>query len=386
MPNPNVLIELGYAIKAMGHERIILVFNKSFGKVEELPFDLRTRRVLVYEMPEDNVDRASERKKLSGQFESTLRGALGALPAASTTPPIAAVSAIENVVPNRKIILRRTLEEIMTKLGNLEPKLPRDGGTVKDLISGIESTQEVVAEFSKVAEAAAIMDDSDLAIDIHRWFGKIFDRYSLPDGFSGPCSTADHDFFKFIGHEMFVSHIALHMREGRWGVLNQLLHEPISTRSLNHGPIAVDWSYASEHLMLLIDEARQRQRISLHGDLLVERHANGGGLATVVPLEDLMNADFFLFLLSRVQEAKSAFDNRYWRAWSCLGLHHPPIFIQKSVQKRFAEEIAKLLGLQNIEDYKELVLKRAPEIERLFSGGFWRYPIADEDVNKIGSR
>src|SRR3990167_5131907 len=36
IPNPNVLIELGYALKSLGHERIILVFNTAFGKVEKL--------------------------------------------------------------------------------------------------------------------------------------------------------------------------------------------------------------------------------------------------------------------------------------------------------------------------------------------------------------
>src|SRR5215468_822910 len=33
-PNPNVLIELGYAFKTLGFERVILVFNLAFGKVE----------------------------------------------------------------------------------------------------------------------------------------------------------------------------------------------------------------------------------------------------------------------------------------------------------------------------------------------------------------
>src|SRR5262249_19893931 len=39
-PNPNVLIELGYALRTLGHQRIIPVFNSAFGKIEELPFDL----------------------------------------------------------------------------------------------------------------------------------------------------------------------------------------------------------------------------------------------------------------------------------------------------------------------------------------------------------
>jgi hypothetical protein len=45
LPNPNVLIELGYALRALGHKKIILVSNDAFGgRPEDLPFDLRHRR------------------------------------------------------------------------------------------------------------------------------------------------------------------------------------------------------------------------------------------------------------------------------------------------------------------------------------------------------
>jgi hypothetical protein len=39
--NSNVAIELGYALHACTDERAVLVFNKHYGKYEELPFDLR---------------------------------------------------------------------------------------------------------------------------------------------------------------------------------------------------------------------------------------------------------------------------------------------------------------------------------------------------------
>src|SRR5579884_1141587 len=39
--NSNVAIELGYAFHARTDERTVLVFNKHYGKHEELPFDLR---------------------------------------------------------------------------------------------------------------------------------------------------------------------------------------------------------------------------------------------------------------------------------------------------------------------------------------------------------
>ena len=49
--NPNVLIELGYAIPVLGWERIILVFNKQFGNFpDDLPFDIDRQRILDYKI------------------------------------------------------------------------------------------------------------------------------------------------------------------------------------------------------------------------------------------------------------------------------------------------------------------------------------------------
>ena len=44
-PNPNVLVELGYAVKALGWNRVIMVMNTEYGKPEALPFDLRSKSV-----------------------------------------------------------------------------------------------------------------------------------------------------------------------------------------------------------------------------------------------------------------------------------------------------------------------------------------------------
>lgn len=43
-PNPNVLIELGYAARSVGWERTILVLNETYGKARELPFDILQHR------------------------------------------------------------------------------------------------------------------------------------------------------------------------------------------------------------------------------------------------------------------------------------------------------------------------------------------------------
>jgi hypothetical protein len=74
-PNPNVLVELGFALGVLGWERVILVQNTAFGVPEDLPFDLRQKRALTYVSPENADERAPERKKL----QATLRDALGAI-------------------------------------------------------------------------------------------------------------------------------------------------------------------------------------------------------------------------------------------------------------------------------------------------------------------
>ncbi len=47
-PNPNVLVELGYAVRTLGWENVICFFNEEYGIVDDLPFDLNHHRVTGY--------------------------------------------------------------------------------------------------------------------------------------------------------------------------------------------------------------------------------------------------------------------------------------------------------------------------------------------------
>jgi hypothetical protein len=60
-PNPNVLVELGYALKALGHTRMLLVMNTAYGEVKKLPFDLDHRRVGSNPAEETLQDRVGAR-------------------------------------------------------------------------------------------------------------------------------------------------------------------------------------------------------------------------------------------------------------------------------------------------------------------------------------
>jgi hypothetical protein len=74
-PNPNVLVELGFAAGQMGWERCLLVFTSAFGSIEQLPFDLRGRRIVTYHVRKRN-DRQAARESFIPLLKSHLVDAL----------------------------------------------------------------------------------------------------------------------------------------------------------------------------------------------------------------------------------------------------------------------------------------------------------------------
>lgn len=71
-PNPNVLFELGYAVKTLGWDRVLMVMNTEHGAPEQLPFDLRARRVVPYSATADG-EKAPARNGLSKTFDAAIR-------------------------------------------------------------------------------------------------------------------------------------------------------------------------------------------------------------------------------------------------------------------------------------------------------------------------
>lgn len=95
VPNPNVMIELGWAMHRPGVERVIPVLNTASGaKIEDLPFDIRGRRVVAYHLDEsgESAIRKEESKKLTDLLRNAMRDEL-AQPATLEVPEIVGVEA-----------------------------------------------------------------------------------------------------------------------------------------------------------------------------------------------------------------------------------------------------------------------------------------------------
>jgi hypothetical protein len=84
VPNPNVLLEYGYALHAKTHSIMIPVMNTEYGPPEKLPFDMGHRRhPITFHLPPTatSPERSKAERKLSQELEEILRRMIAATPA-----------------------------------------------------------------------------------------------------------------------------------------------------------------------------------------------------------------------------------------------------------------------------------------------------------------
>lgn len=392
-PNPNVLVELGYAMKGLGTGKYLLVMNTAYGVPEQLPFDLRIKRVITYRMDEKTPDRAPERKVLEGKLEEALRAVIAvceATPAGPQTPTVVdqLKSAIEKGQPNQAQMTRKYMEELITHIVSLAPEFSRKEERDDLLVRAIESAKPLIAEFCGVSELVAAMNTVPAAQGIYRGFGKLLENYNTPAGFSGHSVDSDFDFFKFMGHEMFVTFVALLIKEERWDMLAELLDEDMIVANARGGRTgAVSFNYVSKHVRLLDDRNKRLglTRASLHADLLngLHRDTNIGGYLSA---EEFIEADYFLFLRSVIQgETASRLE---WRPWSALYLDRPPQFLLKAVRNKYAEKLLRPLRLSTVELLRERLAERSALLGGVFASRDPDYenPLRDFDAASVGSR
>lgn len=163
-PNPNVLVETGYALSALGDTRVIMIFNTAFGTVEKLPFDLRARRILPYNMPAASDDRSTERKKLEKLVEQAVRSIR---PRLSLSPDY--IKAFENESARVKELAyeQPDLWEHLLTIELLKPQIKRAREEYDEVISGLRYRRATKASnkaYSKLIQERMI--DLDKICDV----------------------------------------------------------------------------------------------------------------------------------------------------------------------------------------------------------------------------
>lgn len=395
-PNPNVLIELGYALKTLGNARIVLVANAATGTIESLPFDLRSKRVLTYRLPPGADDKPEQRKTLQEQFEAALRAILAdtLAPLASTPPPIVdkAIEGIEANAPSAASFCARVVPEIAKRIGELTPEFVRERINLwdDDLVESIQGSLPLVTDFARVADAAAIHNSRDGALGLFKGFAPLFTQYNLPPRFSGSFFEVQFDLPKFVGHELMVTLFAALIGERRWKMAAELCRETVvvpNTTSRFGAETAVTYLYASEPIKLL-DHRNQRlklNRLSLHADTLKERH-EAGALGELCPWRRFQDADLFLYLRSAVTMDK--FDLwDVWRPWSATLLRGCPAYLLEAAHEEKAEQLVEALGARSLAELRNRLKEAVGGLAQLFGtrDPFYQ-PFGGFDVDLIGTK
>ncbi|NRB05965.1 MAG: hypothetical protein HRU34_00300 [Richelia sp.] len=125
-------------------------------------------------------------------------------------------------------------------------------------------------------------------------------------------------------------------------------------------------------------------RILLHPDILNERHTQAE-LAEIVPMQQFMDADYFLFLRSEFQ-APTASQWDQWIPWSKVYMNQTPRYLLKAERIQYAQELLFPLGIDNINDFRLALVQAIEKFDKMFTNGFPNHLFRTFDPKTIGSR
>lgn len=393
VPNPNVLIELGYAFKALGYSKVILIMNTEFGGLESLPFDLRTRRVLTYDTIQEKT---KELVDLVSKSKAQLQVIFENIESKEDIQP-SIIEIIKSQKADRLSAVRKYMKSVSDDLNKLYPGNGMLDNTKDDpeydqkIIDALEKTTGIVSVFRNVIDEVIIYDDLVSLKAIYYGFKPILENFErkkdTPDGM---IHKARYDYYKFLGNEMFVIMISILLREEKWDLLNFILEESIIIDNVNgYNPGTVDFTYFSTYtICFTLRKSRlESNRVDLRYDLLIDRRKNDTD-HTPGAVEEYTSADLFLFLKgeSKVINSTDVYFN--WRPWSLIGFEMPR-FILLAKSKSFANGIARALNIQNYQNVQILLLNKIQKLSEFYSNSsnfFWHSPIDKKDIENIGTK
>ncbi len=359
-----------------------------------LPFDLRMRRVIPYESRECTESRSSDRNRLQAGLEVALRSILRD---AETVNEAAVQSSLadqlrtaaEQQSRGRISLARRYMADVVARLDGINPKLVESPDIDEQLVVALNLSVQVVEEFGKLVNDLAALDATDVIAALVEGFSAVLDRYDTRKGFSGHFLNVDFDFFKFLGHELFVTLVAPFVSERRWDVLSQLLDIELCVEKMlstgTTGMLPHEKLSASVKLLYHRNNRLQWSMVSPHGFVLSQRHSEGP-LCSVTPLDQFVDADLFLFLRSRQHESFSG-SHPEWIPWSATYLgDRVPRFLAEAERKTAAQKLAAGLSTTSVAELQAKLGERIQELHKLFPHSASYSPLSRIDLAKIGSR
>ncbi|MEO7714583.1 MAG: hypothetical protein ABIY70_00145 [Capsulimonas sp.] len=401
-PNPNVLVETGWALarQNLGQARVIFIVNSAYGSVEQLPFDLRMRRVIQYKCgPEDR--RGEARRDLAGKLVMALRAVIDHHVTDTTIESIApslyeqTLQAIENKEGRSIYLIDEYTTNFVYRLGRLNPKhrtTPDEKTGINDLfIAALNDSVPLVEQFSRICRAISHWGDLATIQSLYSSFGKIYKSYFndisvIPPG-GMPPSIFDQDLAKFICHETFVTFIACLMNENRWEIIGNIFTEQIYIDKNRRGEAEMINIDSFPVFIRTLDNWNNQQIPQWNhpqGQILERRHKNGP-LTTVMPFNLFISADYFLWLRTEISDMQ--YDSRGWIPRSVTYLDSlTPKFLFQAERQTEAIRIAKALDVPSVDELRTRLKERSRNVTKLFRDAFDFGVFTGFDFEKIGSK
>lgn len=382
IPNPNVMLELGYAMKALDSKRIITVMNTAFGaEPRDLPFDIKQKSVIKYAADQNDLNAA--RKGLQSSLKHAVKSSLDyhkrtlASVEPTVAPEVQLVRAIKDVSPEQRALAEAYFKSLLARMQKLRPA---QGDSDEDLLKVIAATAPMVSEFVLIAESIAQYKSVPALEEARRFFVHVLEAY-YPVSYT---YLTDYDLYKFLGHELLVVLIAKLIKEDHWEALRDFLQEPFRLRAGRRSGKSQSFVYLSVRVDLL-QERNERLglgRAFLHADILKDRYSTEP-LARLLSWEEFMEADHLLLVRSCVKPN----DGATWFPWSAIYLEESrqelPDYIENATTKRGAERLALGLGMNTTLGLRVLLADSTSQLKSFLGSHSFRVPGLSYDWTKI---
>jgi hypothetical protein len=393
-PNPNVMFELGYALKTMGWDRVVLIFNEAYGKVNELPFDIAKKRLLTYSFDSAQEKKESKSdliKKMQEAIEATIRDAkvtptaelkldvLAALESKLNANSPAATASIHD-------LWNEVLEQMKSTVSWADRTFHENPLTYERFVEFLELLDPCIEKFSVASYKCASHKNLEALRALYGGFLDLMPLCDVPTLHSGSVYNQNYDLFRWCGYEMFVALVAALVRFEYWDALDELLPE---TWGLNRYRQTERFSTLFSRYLYIFDSApNPKQKVGLISEFLVKRHSEAGRLVKACPLKDFQAGDFFLlWYQAAVREDPQRYTEERWVPWSLANAREAPVFVGRATSSKFAQRLMTLLHLETLDELRSALAKAKELLKSYFGGVFGSPPFCEHIVpSSLGTR
>lgn len=263
-----------------------------------------------------------------------------------------AIEAVRNSRPYAIGALREYFDTFTTNLENfriISTETGFDDRIVENIGLFLPYRNEVVQLFGALAQYG---NTNDTLTQLHLFFERLIPYLSRPESVQ-TWREVDFDNFKFIVHELFLYCIAVLLKHQAFNAVGILLGDGYYLENNpDYGKNNMENYVVFRQYLKSIEHRNARlklRRLSLHADLLKERSVGSG-----VGFEQLMQADFVLFIRSSIEALTERGSDQWWPETMVYKVHKErpfEIFARAESTRYFGS----LLGVLGISKKDELV-------------------------------